>query len=122
MWQILADIVLLIHLAFIIFVIIGGLFARQWRWLPWVHLPAAAWGIAIELKGWICPLTHLEIYLRHTSGAAGYTGGFLEHYLVSIVYPAGLTPAIQIYLGLGVLMINILAYSLVWRGRSRSQE
>ena len=116
MWRALADLVLFIHFAFVVFVIVGGFFASRWRWLPWVHLPAAAWGIAIELGGWICPLTPLEIWLRHASGEAGYTGGFIEHYLVQVVYPVGLTPEIQIYLGLGVFIINLVAYSFVyWR-------
>ena len=119
LWQILAEVVLLIHFAFIVFVIIGGWFTRKWRWLLWVHLPAVLWAIALEFGGWICPLTPLENYLRQSSGETGYSGGFLEHYLLSIVYPEGLTPEIQIYLGLGVLLINIVAYSLVWRSRTK---
>ena len=115
----LADVVLLIHMAFIVFVIIGGFFACRWRWLPWVHLPAAVWGAAIEFGGWICPLTPLENWLRQASGEAGYPGGFIEHYLIPVVYPVGLTPKIQMYLGLGVLLSNVIAYSLVWRSRSR---
>lgn len=118
-WQILAEVVLLIHLAFIVFVVIGGFLAIRWRWLPWIHLPAAVWGAVIEFGGWICPLTPLENGLRQLSGETGYTGGFLEHYLIGIVYPAGLTPEIQTYLGLGVLLINIVAYSLVRRSRSK---
>lgn len=118
-WRALADLVLLIHFAFVVFVIVGGFFVSRWRWLPWVHLPAAAWGIAIELGGGICPLTPLENWLRQRSGEAGYTGGFLEHYLGQVIYPAGLTPEFQIYLGLGVLLINLIAYSIVWRGPSR---
>lgn len=118
-WRALADLVLLIHFAFVVFVIVGGFLASRWRWLPWVHLPAVAWAVVLEFSGWICPLTPLENLLRRASGEAGYAGGFLEHYLVQVVYPVGLTPEIQIYIGLGVLLINGLAYSVVWRGRSR---
>lgn len=119
MWRALADLVLLIHFAFVVFVIVGGFFASRWRWLPWVHLPAVAWAVVLEFSGWICPLTPLENSLRQASGEAGYAGGFLEHYLVPVIYPIGLTPEIQTYLGLGVFMINVVAYSMVWRGRTR---
>lgn len=119
-WRALADLVLLIHLAFIVFVIVGGFFSSRWRWLPWIHLPAVAWAIILEFSGWICPLTPLENSLRQASGEAGYPGGFLEHYLVPVVYPEALTPEIQIYIGLGVLLINGMAYSILWKGRTRS--
>jgi len=119
MWRTLADLVLLIHVAFVGFVIMGGFFASRWCWLPWVHLPAVAWVVVLEFSGWICPLTPMENSLRQASGEAGYAGGFLEHYLVPIIYPIGLTPEIQTYLGLGVFMINVVAYSMVWRGRNR---
>ena len=119
-WPILADLVLLIHFAFIVFVIVGGFFASRWRWLPWVHLPAVAWAVVLECLGWICPLTPLENLLRQASGEAGYAGGFLEHYLVQVVYPEALTPEIQIYIGMGVLLINSLAYSIAWKGGPRN--
>ena len=119
-WRALADLVLLIHLVFIVFVIVGGFFASRWRWLPWIHLPAVAWAIILEFSGWICPLTPLENSLRQASGEAGYPGGFLEHYLVPVVYPEALTPEIQIYIGMGVLLINGMAYSILWKGRTRS--
>lgn len=120
-WRILADSVFLFHISFIVFVVIGGFLSIWWRWLPWVHLPAAAWGAAIELGGWICPLTPLENWLRQASGETGYPGDFIEHYLVKVIYPIGLTPDIQMYIGLGVLVINGVAYSIVWRGRARSK-
>lgn len=113
-WRTLADCVLTLHFSFIIFVLIGGFWAIRWQWLAWIHLPAAAWGAAIEFGGWICPLTPLENWLRIASGEAGYAGGFLEHYLLRVVYPGGLTPEIQIYLGLGVLLINGVAYTIAW--------
>ena len=118
-WRALADLVILIHLAFVVFVIVGGFFVSRWRWLPWVHLPAVAWAVILEFSGRICPLTPLENLLRQASGEAGYAGGFLEHYLVQVVYPVGLTPEIQTYIGIGVLLINGIAYSVVWRGRTR---
>ena len=114
-WRALADLVLLIHFAFIVFVIVGGFFSSRWRWLPWVHLPAVAWTVVLECLGWICPLTPLENLLRQASGEAGYAGGFLEHYLVQVVYPEALTPEIQIFIGLGVLLINGLAYGVAWK-------
>jgi len=113
-WQALADSVLVLHFSFIIFVIVGGFFVIRWRGLAWLHLPAAAWGAALEFGGWICPLTPLENWLRQASGEAGYADGFLEHYLLPVIYPAELTPDIQNYLGIGVLLINAIPYSLAW--------
>ncbi len=102
-WQALVGCVLVLHLSFIVFVMVGGFLAIRWRWLSWVHLPAAVWGTALECRGWICPLTYLENWLRHINGTTGYSGGFIEYYLIPIVYPLGLTPEIQIQVGLGVL-------------------
>lgn len=115
-WRALADCVLVLHFGFIVFVIVGGFFALRWRWLPWVHLPAVVWAMVLELSGWICPLTPLEIWLLRASGEAGYTGGFIEHYALPVIYPTALTHEIQFYLGLGVFLINFGAYSFVyWR-------
>ena len=114
-YRILADVVLVIHLVFIIFAVAGALAVLRWRFLAWVHLPCALWAIAIEWGGWICPLTPLEIFLRHAAGQAGYTGGFIQHYLVPIIYPRDLTRELQIGLGIGVLVINLAAYALVVR-------
>ena len=112
----LADIILLLHLSFIVFVLVGGFLAIRWPWLPWVHLPAFVWGAAIEFGGWICPLTPLENRLRNSSGEAGYSGGFIEHYLVPLIYPTDLTYQIQVFLGVGVVLLNIIAYTFViWR-------
>jgi hypothetical protein len=119
-YRILADAVLVIHLSFIVFAVAGAFAALRWRFLIWVHLPCALWAIAIELGGWICPLTPFEIYLRHSAGQAGYTGGFIQHYLVPIIYPHNLTREIQIGLGIGVLVINLVVYALVVsKARSR---
>lgn len=114
-YRILADAVLLIHLAFIVFAVAGALAALRWRFLILVHLPCALWAVAIELGGWLCPLTPLEIFLRHSAGQAGYTGGFIQHYLLPVIYPHNLTREIQIGLGLGVLVINLVVYTLVVR-------
>ena len=114
-----ADAVLLLHLGFILFVLLGGLLALRWRWAPLLHLPAAAWGVYVELSGGLCPLTPLENRLRIAAGEAGYTGGFIEHYLLTLIYPAGLTPQIQYVLAAVVVGVNGLAYAWVWRRRRR---
>ncbi|MDX9885330.1 DUF2784 domain-containing protein [Thauera sp.] len=116
-----ADAVLLLHLGFILFVLLGGLLALRWRWAPLAHLPAAAWGVYVELSGGLCPLTPLENRLRIAAGEAGYTGGFIEHYLLALIYPAGLTHEIQYVLAATVVGVNGLAYAWVW-GRRRRRE
>ncbi|MBM3777604.1 MAG: DUF2784 domain-containing protein [Acidimicrobiia bacterium] len=115
----LADGVLLLHLAFIAFVLAGGLLALRWRRVPLVHLPAALWGVFVEASGGICPLTPLENLLRQRAGDAGYTGGFVEHYLVPAIYPAGLTWNVQVVLASLIAAVNIGVYWLVWRRRRR---
>ncbi len=115
LYRALADLVVFAHFAFIVFVLLGGLLALRWRRAPWLHLPAAVWGVAVELLGWFCPLTPLETYLRRASGAAGYSGGFVERYLIPIVYPAELTRELQLLLGCAVLGINVAIYLVVWR-------
>jgi hypothetical protein len=117
--RIAADFVLLVHLGFIVFVILGGLLAVRWPKLAWIHIPAALWGASIELAGWICPLTPLENWLREASGMAGYSGGFIEHYLVPIVYPAELSRGTQILLAAAVVLVNCLAYRIAWVCRRR---
>ena len=114
MYTLLADLLLVLHAAFILFVVFGGLLVLWRRGFAWIHIPAALWGILIELQGWICPLTYLENDLRAVAGAEGYAGGFIDHYLVPLVYPSGLTHAMQIKLGLVVLLINAVIYALVW--------
>jgi hypothetical protein len=105
-----ADLIVVVHLFFILFVAAGGLLTLRWPSLAWVHLPAALWGAFIELGGWICPLTPLEINLRQSAGEAAYSGEFIEHYVVPLVYPSGLTRDIQIGLGIAVLTLNALIY------------
>jgi hypothetical protein len=112
-YRFLADLVLVLHLAFVLFVALGGLLVLRWRRAAWVHLPAAAWGAVVMFTGWICPLTPFENELRGWGGEAGYQGGFVEHYVVSVLYPAGLTRGIQVALGLGVILLNVAVYRRV---------
>ena len=111
----LADAVLFLHLAFVLFVLFGGLLALKWRSAIWFHLPAAAWGAFIEFSGWICPLTPLENWLRIQDGETGYPGDFLSQYLLAVLYPEALTPQIQIVLGTVVLAANLTIYGWLWR-------
>ncbi len=105
-----ADCVLLLHLAFILFALLGAAMAARWRWIPLVHLPAAAWGFFVELTGRSCPLTDLENHLRIKAGLSGYSDSFIEHYLLAIIYPAGLTREIQFALAAVVIVVNIAIY------------
>ncbi|MGQ2981533.1 MAG: DUF2784 domain-containing protein [Polaromonas sp.] len=117
----LADAVLLAHLLFIVFAVGGGLLALRWSWMPWLHLPALAWGATVEFTGWICPLTPLENALRQAGGAAGYTESFVEYYLLPLIYPGALTRELQWALGGALLLINAVVYGLVWHRRRRPQ-
>ena len=108
--RLLADTLVAVHFAFVLFVVFGGFLTWRWRRVAWIHLPAAVWGALIEFLGWICPLTPLENALRRQAGEAGYTGGFIENYLIPIVYPAGLTRGVQLTLGVLVLAVNLVAY------------
>jgi hypothetical protein len=116
-----ADALVLFHLVFILFVMGGGILVCYWRWLAWVHIPCAIWGALIELTGWICPLTPLENDLRIAAGGSGYSGGFIENYIIPVVYPAGLTHGLQLGLGFVVIIVNLWAYSLIWRRQRRSR-
>jgi hypothetical protein len=117
LYSALAKLVLILHAAFIVFVLCGGLLALRWRMLPWLHLPSVMWVILIELNGWICPLTPLENRLLEAAGAQGYHGGFVEHYLLPLVYPPGLTPGLQALFAAIVAGVNIAVYGLLWRTR-----
>jgi hypothetical protein len=114
-YRILADLVVGVHALFVAFVVIGGLLALRWPWVAALHLPAAVWGALIELRGGVCPLTPLENSLRASAGQAGYEGGFIEHYLVPVLYPAGLTRGVQLSLGALVIAVNLVVYALVLR-------
>jgi hypothetical protein len=118
-YRIAADLVVVVHLLFVGFVVGGGLLVWRWPELAWAHLPAAAWGALIEFAGWICPLTPLEKALRMRAGEVGYTGGFVEHYVLPVVYPADLTRGVQIVLGAGVILVNVVAYGVLLGRRRR---
>ena len=121
LFRLAADAVLLLHLAFILFALLGAAMAVWWRWIPFVHLPAAAWGCFVELTGRSCPLTYLENHLRIKAGLSGYAESFIEHHLLAIIYPAGLTREIQFVLAGVVVVVNIAIYGWlfvhrrVWR-------
>lgn len=112
-YRTLADLVLVVHLVFVLFVVLGGLLVLRWPLVAWLHVPGAIWGVVIEYTGWICPLTPLENSFRMRGGEAGYSGGFIEHYLQPLLYPAGLTRSTQIVLGSLVLVLNLTAYGIV---------
>ncbi len=119
LYRLAADFVVVFHVAFVVFVVAGGFLVLRWPRLAWWHLPAAAWGALIEFAGWICPLTPLEKWLRARAGESAYAGGFIEHYLLPILYPAGLTRRTQIVLGLLVVVVNVLLYAAVIARRRR---
>ena len=115
----LADLVVVLHFVFVLFVVFGGLLALRWPKVAYVHLPIALYGALIELVGWICPLTPLEKRLRESAGLQDYQGGFVEHYILPVLYPSGLTRNVQLVLGGLVIALNLGIYALVlWRGRS----
>ena len=110
LYKTLADGVLLAHLGFVAFVVIGGAAVLRWPRLAWVHLPAVIWAVLIEYAGWICPLTPLENTLRQAGGEAAYSGGFIDHYVAIVLYPAGLSRGFQVVLGSLLLLLNTLVY------------
>lgn len=118
-----ANAVVLLHLGFIVFVALGGLLALRWPRVAWAHLPAAVWGILIELTGWVCPLTPLENWLRAAAGDPAYTGGFIDRYIMPIVYPAGLTRGMQLALAATVIVVNLIIYgTLLVRRHGKTQR
>lgn len=117
-----ADAILLLHLAFTLFTVLGGLLVLRRPSLIWLHLTAVLWGVVIEWADWICPLTPLENFLREQGGEAGYAGGFIEHYVALILYPENLTIELRYLLGLGLVAVNLIVYGyifLVRRGETR---
>lgn len=113
MYSLAADLVLVMHFLFIAFALGGAALVLRWRWLAALQIPAAAWAALIEFRGWICPLTPLEQTLRRAAGETGYEGGFIEHYLEPVIYPAGLTPEIQTFIGLIVVVLNVALYAWI---------
>ena len=122
MTVILADTLVIMHLLFVAFVMAGGFLLVRWPKLAWLHLPAAAWGAIIEFTGWICPLTPLENHLRILGGSSAYSGGFVERYLLPILYPESLTLPIQQVLGGVVVGVNLVAYALAYRALRRKTD
>lgn len=119
LYRVLADLVVVLHLGFVLFAVLGGLLALRWPRAAWIHLPAAIWGAGIEFVQGICPLTPLENHFRSLGGEAGYPGGFVEHYLLPVLYPAGLSRNVQWGLGIFVVLLNVAIYTVVWRRRVR---
>jgi Protein of Unknown function (DUF2784) len=115
LYRVLADSAVLLHTAFVAFVMLGGFLAWRWRPLVWLHVPCAVWGVLIEYGGWICPLTPLENELRRRAGLDGYAAGFIEHYMIPVLYPAGLSRPTQAVLGTLVLFVNVVAYGVLLR-------
>lgn len=121
LYRLAADSLVLFHLSFILFVLFGGLLVLKWRRVMWLHLPAVAWGITVEVFHLACPLTQWENLFRHLAGQDGYGGGFIEQYILTLIYPAGLTPTIQLLLGAVVVLINLAVYaSLIRRAQANS--
>lgn len=121
-YRLLADLVVLSHLAFVLFVGAGGLLVLRWPRLAWAHVPVAFWGVVVSWAGWVCPLTPLENWLRARGGEPGYRGSFVEHYLVPLLYPAGLDRTHQLLLGALVLAVNLTIYGfLLARCRASSR-
>ena len=119
MAEVVADLIVILHFAFIVFVVLGGLLALKWRKAALLHIPCALWGVLIEVCGWICPLTPLEHRFREASGDSTYAGGFVDHYIMPLVYPADLTRTVQLVLAAAVLLINLLVYGWVFRKWSK---
>ena len=122
MYPFLADMVLVVHLAFVVFVLCGGLLTLKWRWIAWLHLPAAAWGAVVEFTGWICPLTPLENWFREQDGETPYRSDFIAQYLLPVLYPEDLTRDLQLVLGAGVVILNATVYWWLWRETQRKTE
>jgi hypothetical protein len=124
LYRLSADLVLIVHLAFVLFVALGGLLVLRRPRLMWLHLPAVVWGALSEFLGVFCPLTPLETALRDIGGQTGYTGDFIAHYITAVIYPSGLTRGTQIALGFGALLLNmaIYGYWLLRKRQSRSRR
>ena len=120
--RIAADAIVALHFAFVVFVVLGGMLAWRNPKLAWLHLPAAAWGAYAELTATVCPLTPLENALRASAGTSGYTGSFVEHYLMPLLYPVGLTPADQRWLGASVIGVNLIVYAIALIRARRRHE
>ena len=114
-----ADLIVLLHFAFVVFVVLGGLLALRWPRVVWLHVPAVIWGALVEFTGWICPLTPLENRLRAAAGESGYEGDFIAHYILPALYPNGLTRNDQLMLGGIALALNVAIYTVVITRKGR---
>jgi len=114
---VIADLVVAIHFTFVLFVVLGGLLVLRWPRLAYLHLPAATWGVLIEFAGWVCPLTPLEQSLRLKAGEQGYSGSFIEHYVLPLLYPSALTRTIQVGIAAIVIAVNLYIYGYLLRTR-----
>lgn len=117
-YRALADLVLIVHFAFVLFVIFGGVLALRWPRVAWIHVPIALYGAAVEFVGFLCPLTPLEVGLRQRGGQVGYTGGFIDHYITAALYPTGLTRQVQFILGAALVVLNVVVYGIWWKRRA----
>ena len=117
-----ADIIVLAHLGFIVFASLGGFLVVRWPKFAFLHLPCALWGVLIAFGGWICPLTHLEMHFRQLSGQVGYDGGFIDHYVMPLIYPAGLTRGMQIAFGVSIFSVNLIAYGRLLRNLTQRKK
>lgn len=122
MYLLLADLIVVLHLLFVVFAVLGGLLLLKWPRLIWLHIPVVLWGALTEFLGLICPLTPLEIWLRQQAGADPYQGGFVSHYLVPLIYPPGLTSGMQWLLGSGLVFINVMIYSWLFRRKRKARR
>ena len=120
-YRVLADLVVMMHLAFVLFAVLGGFLVIKWKRYAWIHLPIVVWAALIEFAGWVCPLTPLENWLRERGGEIVYRSGFVEHYILPLLYPTVLTRRLQITLGLLVLIINVVIYGWVWRRIAKAE-
>jgi hypothetical protein len=122
MLNLLGDLVVVLHFAFIVFVVFGGLLVMRWPRIAWLHLPAVVWGGVVEGFGWICPLTYLENDLLAAAGRPGYEGDFIARHLLPLIYPAALTREIQVAIGVGVVLLNAIVYAIVLVRKRKKDE
>lgn len=116
LYRLLANAVVIVHVGFVAFVVFGGILAWRWRRIAWIHVPTVLYGATIEFVGWVCPLTPLENHFRRLAGQSGYAGGFIEHYIIPVLYPTDWTISLRVVLGTLVLVVNALAYGVYfWR-------
>lgn len=117
-----ADAVITVHFAFVVFVAVGGFLAWRWRKLIWLHWPMVLWGALIEFVGWTCPLTPLENHFRRLAGLSEYQGSFIEHHVLSLLYPVDYTTGLRVTLGVAVVALNVIAYGVYFRGWTRRRR